>query len=57
MVNNAGIGEGGSTVDIPAANIRHEFEVNVTGPLLLTQGWFTSSLASRPILVARCARR
>ncbi|PRY09763.1 SDR family oxidoreductase [Kineococcus rhizosphaerae] len=38
VVNNAGIGEGGSTVDIPAANIRRQFEVNVTGPLLLTQG-------------------
>jgi short-subunit dehydrogenase len=38
LVNNAGVGEGGSTVDIPAFNIRHEFEVNVTGPLLLTQG-------------------
>ncbi|AGZ44116.1 SDR family oxidoreductase [Actinoplanes friuliensis] len=38
LVNNAGIGEGGSTVDIPAANIRNEWEVNVTGPLLLTQG-------------------
>lgn len=38
LVNNAGVGEGGATVDIPAANIRHQFEVNVTGPLLLTQG-------------------
>ena len=38
LVNNAGVGEGGSTVDIPARNIRHQFEVNVTGPLLLTQG-------------------
>ena len=38
LVNNAGVGEGGSTLDIPAANIRHGFEVNVTGPLLLTQG-------------------
>ncbi|PPF89523.1 short-chain dehydrogenase [Subtercola sp. Z020] len=38
LVNNAGVGEGGSTVDIPAENIRHQFEVNVTGPLLLTQG-------------------
>ena len=38
LVNNAGMGEGGSVVDIPAANIRHEWEVNVTGPLLLTQG-------------------
>lgn len=38
LVNNAGVGEGGSTVDIPGTNIRHQFEVNVTGPLLLTQG-------------------
>jgi NAD(P)-dependent dehydrogenase (short-subunit alcohol dehydrogenase family) len=38
LVNNAGVGEGGSTLDIPAENIRHQFEVNVTGPLLLTQG-------------------
>lgn len=38
LVNNAGVGEGGSTVDIPAANIRRQFEVNVVGPLLLTQG-------------------
>lgn len=38
LVNNAGVGEGGSTLDIPAANIRHEWEVNITGPLLLTQG-------------------
>ena len=38
LVNNAGVGEGGSTLDIPASNIRRQFEVNVTGPLLLTQG-------------------
>jgi short-subunit dehydrogenase len=38
LVNNAGVGEGGSTLDIPGKNIRHQFEVNVTGPLLLTQG-------------------
>ena len=38
LVNNAGVGEGGATVDIPAANIRNSWEVNVTGPLLLTQG-------------------
>ncbi|MFD5565087.1 SDR family oxidoreductase [Kitasatospora griseola] len=38
LVNNAGIGEGGSTVDIPETNIRNQFEVNVTGPLVLTQG-------------------
>jgi short-subunit dehydrogenase len=38
LVNNAGVGEGGSTIDIPATNIRNQWEVNVTGPLLLTQG-------------------
>lgn len=38
LVNNAGIGEGGAMVDVPEANIRHQFEVNVTGPLVLTQG-------------------
>src|ERR1700751_3609383 len=38
LVNKAGVLEGGSVVDIPAANMRREFEVNVIGPLLLTQG-------------------
>ena len=38
LVNNAGVLEGGSVVDVPALNVRHEFEVNVIGPLLLTQG-------------------
>jgi NAD(P)-dependent dehydrogenase (short-subunit alcohol dehydrogenase family) len=38
LVNNAGILEGGSVLDIPAVNMRREFEVNVVGPLLLTQG-------------------
>src|SRR5271169_108646 len=38
LVNNAGVLEGGSVLDIPESNIRREFEVNVIGPLLLTQG-------------------
>src|SRR5262252_2746891 len=38
LVNNAGVLEGGAVVDVPAANMRNEFEVNVIGPLLLTQG-------------------
>lgn len=38
LVNNAGVLEGGSVIDIPGANVRNEFEVNVVGPLLLTQG-------------------
>jgi NAD(P)-dependent dehydrogenase (short-subunit alcohol dehydrogenase family) len=38
LVNNAGMLEGGSVLDIPGLNMRREFEVNVIGPLLLTQG-------------------
>ena len=38
LVNNAGVLEGGAVVDIPGSNMRNEFEVNVIGPLLLTQG-------------------
>ena len=38
LVNNAGMLEGGSVLDIPGDNMRHEFEVNIVGPLLLTQG-------------------
>lgn len=38
LLNNAGVSEGGSTADIPEENLRHQFEVNVFGPVLLTQG-------------------
>src|SRR6202034_99322 len=38
LVNNAGVLEGGSVLDIPGTNMRNQFEVNVIGPLLLTQG-------------------
>jgi short-subunit dehydrogenase len=31
LVNNAGVGEGDSTLDIPAANILRQVEVNVIG--------------------------
>ncbi|ORW98818.1 SDR family oxidoreductase [Mycolicibacillus trivialis] len=37
LLNNAGVAEGGAVVDIPGANLRHQFEVNVIGPILLTQ--------------------
>ena len=37
LLNNAGVSEGGCTVDIPEKNLRHQFEVNVLGPILLTQ--------------------
>ncbi|GBQ93866.1 short chain dehydrogenase [Acetobacter nitrogenifigens DSM 23921 = NBRC 105050] len=37
LLNNAGISEGGSVVDIPEENLRRQYEVNVIGPTLLTQ--------------------
>ncbi|MFT9121537.1 MAG: SDR family oxidoreductase [Zymomonas mobilis subsp. pomaceae] len=39
LLNNAGISEGGSLVDIPAQNLRKQFEVNVLGTIQLTQGF------------------
>ena len=46
LLNNAGVSEGGSTVDIPADHLRHQFEVNVFGPILLTQG-FAKKMVTR----------
>ena len=43
LVNNAGVLEGGSVSDIPGSNMRHQFEVNVVGPLLL-QGLMTEDI-------------
>lgn len=37
LLNNAGIAEGGSLADIPEERLRNQFEVNLFGPLLLTQ--------------------
>jgi NAD(P)-dependent dehydrogenase (short-subunit alcohol dehydrogenase family) len=37
LLNNAGISEGGSLVDVPEFNLRRQIEVNVFGPILLTQ--------------------
>jgi len=39
LVNNAAIKEGGSLIDIPEANLTNQFDVNVFGPVLLTQGF------------------
>jgi len=38
LVNDAGTMEGGSVADVPGWNMRNQFEVDVIGPLLLTQG-------------------
>ena len=37
LLNNAGISEGGSIADIPGDNLRWQYEVNIIGPVLLTQ--------------------
>ncbi|MBV1837121.1 SDR family oxidoreductase [Acetobacter estunensis] len=37
LLNNAGISEGGAVADIPAENLRRQYEVNIVGPVLLTQ--------------------
>lgn len=37
LVNNAGISEGGAIIDIPEENLRRQYEVNIFGPILLTQ--------------------
>ena len=39
LVNNAAIKEGGSLVDIPEDNLQNQFDVNLFGPILLTQGF------------------
>ena len=39
LVNNAGVGLGGAVVDIPESFLRRQFEVNVFGTILLTQGY------------------
>lgn len=46
LLNNAGISEGGSTVDIPEERLLRQFDVNVFGPVLLTQG-FAKKMAAR----------
>jgi NAD(P)-dependent dehydrogenase (short-subunit alcohol dehydrogenase family) len=47
LVNGAGILEGGALVDIPAENVQRQFEVNVFGPLQLTQGIARQMVARR----------
>ena len=37
LINIAGIGEGGSMIDVPENRLRRQFEVNVFGTILLTQ--------------------
>src|SRR5699024_6374438 len=39
LVNNAAVKEGGALIDIPEENFRKQYEVNVFGTQLLTQGF------------------
>jgi len=47
MITGAGIIEGGAIVDIPGENMRRQFEVNVIGPVLLTQGIASNMIKRR----------
>jgi NAD(P)-dependent dehydrogenase (short-subunit alcohol dehydrogenase family) len=47
LVNNAGMGEGGPIAEIPLDIVRRNFEVNVFGPLALTQGVVKKWVAAR----------
>ncbi len=48
LVNNAGVLEGGSVVDIPAANMRRGVQANVViGPPLLSQGIAKQTVVKR----------
>lgn len=47
LVNGAGIIEGGAIVDVPGDNMRRQFEVNVIGPVLLTQDIAKKMIAKR----------
>lgn len=39
LVNNAGIAVGGPLTDVPIADFRKQMEVNVTGPMIVTQAF------------------
>ncbi|MBY8604920.1 SDR family oxidoreductase [Burkholderia arboris] len=47
LVNNAGVGEAGALVDLPVEIVRELFDVNVFGPLELTQQIARGMLARR----------
>lgn len=47
LVNNAGIAEGGAVADLPEHQLRRQFEVNVFGTVLLTQGFARAMAAEK----------
>jgi NAD(P)-dependent dehydrogenase (short-subunit alcohol dehydrogenase family) len=56
LVNNAGIGEGGPIAEIPLDIVRHNFEVNVFGPLALTQAvvrkWVAAKARGKVVFIS-----
>ncbi|MCT4414204.1 SDR family oxidoreductase [Leuconostoc pseudomesenteroides] len=50
LLNNAGISEGGSVLDIPASAIERQFQTNIVGPIALTQ------IAARRMLKRKSGR-
>jgi NAD(P)-dependent dehydrogenase (short-subunit alcohol dehydrogenase family) len=49
LVNNAGIAVSGPALELPIAEFRHQFEVNVIGPIIVTQA-FAPLLGTDPTL-------
>ncbi|THJ67033.1 SDR family oxidoreductase [Arthrobacter echini] len=47
LLNNAAVAEGGAVVDLPEEQLRRQFEVNVFGTMLLTQGFARAMAAKR----------
>lgn len=47
LLNNAAVAEGGAVVDLPEDQLRRQFEVNVFGTMLLTQGFARAMAAKR----------
>lgn len=56
LLNNAGISEGGAVVDLPAEVLRRQFEVNVFGPVLLTQGIAKQMAGAAAVASCSCHR-
>jgi NAD(P)-dependent dehydrogenase (short-subunit alcohol dehydrogenase family) len=56
LVNNAGIGEGGPIAEIPLDIVRRNFEVNVFGPLALTQSvvkkWVAGKIQGKVVFIS-----
>ncbi|MFT9470749.1 SDR family oxidoreductase, partial [Leuconostoc pseudomesenteroides] len=50
LLNNAGVSEGGSVLDIPVSAIERQFQTNVVGPVALTQ------IAARGMLKRKSGR-